>query len=49
MLSGFTILVTIALIFTVLSMVWPTYPLMPVAVLLVCIALLAGGAHPLIK
>jgi hypothetical protein len=40
MISPFFILVIIALIFAVLSMIWPTYPLLPVAVLLVCVALL---------
>lgn len=48
LITPFTILVIIALIFAVVSMIWPTYPLLSVSVLLVCVALLIN-AHPLIK
>ena len=41
-LSTFSILVIIALIFTVVSFIWPSYPLLPVAVLLIAIALLVS-------
>lgn len=47
-LSPFVILVMVALILAIVSLIWPTYPLLPVAVLLICVALLIGG-HPLIK
>lgn len=40
MLTPFTLLVLIALLFAVLSMVFSQYPLLPVAVLLLAIALL---------
>jgi len=40
MLTPFFILVIIALVFTVLSFVWPAHPLLGVAVLLLAVALL---------
>ncbi len=43
-LSVFTILIVIALILTVLSMIKPAWPLLSVAVLLVCVALLTRGS-----
>lgn len=43
MISPFLILVVLALLLSVFSMVWPTPYLLPVAVLLVCVALLIGG------
>lgn len=39
-LSAFNILVVIALILSIVSMVRPTWPLLSVSVLLVCVALL---------
>lgn len=43
-LTAFTLLVLIALVCTVASLISPPkYPLLSVAVLLVCIALLVGG------
>lgn len=44
MLSPFLILVVLALLFAVLSMVWPSYPLVPVAVILLCVAMLIHRA-----
>lgn len=41
-LSIQSILVVIALILTIVSMIKPAWPLLQVAVLLVCVALLAG-------
>jgi len=38
--SAFSILVVIAIVFTVLALVWPSYPLLPVAVILLGVALL---------
>lgn len=40
MLTPFTILVVLALLFAVLSMVWSNFPLLPVAVVLIAVALL---------
>lgn len=48
MLSPFLILVVIAIIVAVLSLIWPSYPLLPVSVLLLGIAMLIGG-HPILK
>ena len=42
-LTAFSILVVLALVFTVLSMVTPRFPLLPIAVLLICIAMLLAG------
>lgn len=36
------LLIILALVFTVLSMVFPRFPLLAVAVLLICVALLVG-------
>lgn len=47
MLNPFTILVVIALLLSVCSLIWNQYPILPVAVLLICVALLIGG-HPFI-
>jgi hypothetical protein len=41
-LTPFSILVVIALLLSVLSMIKPTWPLLSVSVLLVCVALLIG-------
>lgn len=43
MLTPFFLLVVLALIFTVCGMIWSSYPLVPVAVLLLCVALLLRG------
>lgn len=45
MLTPYSILIVLALIFTVCSLIWNQFPLLPVAVLLICVALLAhtGG------
>lgn len=37
--SPYQVLIVLALIFTVCSFVWQNYPLLSVAVLLICIAL----------
>lgn len=42
MLTPFFILIAIALLFAVLSMIWTGYPLLPVSVLLICVALLVN-------
>lgn len=42
MLSPFLILVVLALIFAILGIVWSQYPLVPVAVILLAVALLIG-------
>ncbi len=42
-LSAFNILVIIALLLAVAGIVKPQYPLVAVAVLLVCVAMLIGG------
>lgn len=39
-LTPFTILVGISLVLAVVALIKPTWPLLPVAVLLVCVALL---------
>lgn len=44
-LSASSLLVLIALVLTVLSMVKPTWPLLAVAVLLVCVAILFGQSR----
>lgn len=41
-MSPFNILLAIALLLTVLSMIWRDYPLLPVAVLLVIVSLFVG-------
>lgn len=41
-LTPFVILVVISLVLSVVALVKPTWPLLPVAVLLVCVALLVG-------
>lgn len=43
MITTFTLLVIIALILTVLALAWPKPFVLPVAVLLLAIALLIGG------
>lgn len=42
MLTPFFILVVVALIFAVLSIPWPSYPLLAVAVILIAVALLVN-------
>lgn len=44
MFTPFFILIVLALLFAVLSIPWPSYPLVAVAVILICCALLVG--HP---
>lgn len=41
-LTAFNILVIIALILSIVGIIKPTWPLIPVAVILVCVALLVG-------
>lgn len=41
-MNAFTILIGIAIILSVVSLIRPAYPLLPVAVILVCAALLVG-------
>jgi len=41
-MSPFSLLVIIALVLSVVGMVRPAWPLVPVAVLLLCVALLIG-------
>jgi hypothetical protein len=43
-MNTFTLLIIIALLLAVLSMVVPRWPLLPVSVLLICVALLIGRA-----
>lgn len=43
MLTPFMILVVIALAFSLASLIWPKPFLGPIALLLICIALLIGG------
>lgn len=43
MISVFSALIVVALILSVAGLVWPRYPLIGVAVLLVTVALLVGG------
>lgn len=40
MFTPFMILVVLALVFAVLSIPWPSYPMLAVAVILLCCALL---------
>lgn len=44
--SPFILLVALALIFAVCSIIWSGYPLLPVAVILLSVALLIGHALP---
>lgn len=41
-MNVFTLLVVIAMVLAIAALVKPSWPLTPVAVLLVCVALLAG-------
>lgn len=43
MFTPFLILVTLGLLFAILSMIWSGYPLLPVAVILLAVALLIKG------
>lgn len=43
-MSPFLILIVLALLFAVFSMVWSNYPLLPVSVILIAVALLIGKA-----
>lgn len=42
MISPFVILVVIALLLAIIGLIWPTYPVVAVAVVLLCVALLIG-------
>jgi len=43
-MTAFTILIILALGLTLASLIWPKPFLVPIALLLVCIALLIGGS-----
>lgn len=42
MITPFLILVVLALLFAVLSIPWPSYPLLAVAVILLAVAMIVG-------
>lgn len=42
-MTPFMILIVVALLLAVVAIALPKYPLIPVAILLVCVALLIGG------
>lgn len=46
MITPFFILIVLALIFAVLSIPWPSYPMLAVAVILIAVALLINHPHP---
>jgi len=41
-LTAFNLLIGIALIFAILALIKPAWPLLPLALILVCVALLVG-------